>query len=211
VHRINTASGHPAVVAIELHSAPRGGAASVHALQQSLTELRTWDWAGATLAVEHCDAPTDTHVAAKGFLPLSSEIAAIDGQTGAGAPLGLALNWARCVLETRTAESVEAMMAMCGNRLCGFMFSGCSDAPAETVYGAWRDSHMPFAPTAPGSWLTLERMTHIVRLLAAEHGPTLLYTGVKVSLQPAELPTEARVQVNVDMLTLIRTELARSV
>jgi hypothetical protein len=208
VHRINTASGYAAVIAVELHSAPRGGAASGLALQQSLAELRAWDWAGAALVVEHCDATTDTHAAAKGFLPLMSEIAAVDSQTDPGAPLGLALNWARCVLETRTVESVVAMMAACGSRLRGFMFSGCSDAPAEGAYGAWRDSHMPFEPAAAGSWLTAERMSRVVRLLAENHLPTLLYTGVKVSLQPASTPLKTRAQVNIDMLLLIYKELS---
>ena len=64
------------VIAVEIHSAPNttkpGAAASTEAFAQSLTELLSWDWDGAELIVEHCDAPGQ-HPAAKGFLSLDDE------------------------------------------------------------------------------------------------------------------------------------------
>jgi hypothetical protein len=53
VHRLADAAGRPRVLAVEVHSAPRGGS-SAEALAESLREIAAWDWAGATVVVEHC-------------------------------------------------------------------------------------------------------------------------------------------------------------
>jgi hypothetical protein len=92
------AARYAAVVAVELHSAPTRGPAgvssSVASFRVSLGELSGWDWHGAALVVEHCDAWNADHAPAKGFLSLQDELAAIEGM-----PVGISINWARSVRE----------------------------------------------------------------------------------------------------------------
>ena len=65
------------VLAVQLHSAPNQmkGSSSSASLRKSLETLMEWDWQGARLIIEHCDAPGET--VSKGFLPLSHEIGAV--------------------------------------------------------------------------------------------------------------------------------------
>jgi hypothetical protein len=88
---VNAVAGRRAVIAVELHSAPAVGSAlagaassSPSSLSRSLSELVTWDWHGAAIALEHCDckllsADGTTFVApaAKGFLPFDDELAVV--------------------------------------------------------------------------------------------------------------------------------------
>jgi hypothetical protein len=56
--RLNERIGRSAVVALEIHSAPRadGQRASASALADSLKEISDWQWNGAQIVLEHCDA-----------------------------------------------------------------------------------------------------------------------------------------------------------
>ncbi|PNB45887.1 DUF4862 domain-containing protein, partial [Pseudomonas sp. GW456-12-10-14-LB2] len=73
--------GRPAVAAVAVHSAPRrdgsGPAASLAAFADSLTRLRSRDWRGAELLVEHCDAPAPGRAPEKGFLRIEDECVAL--------------------------------------------------------------------------------------------------------------------------------------
>ena len=57
------------------------------------------------MVLEHCDAPMP-HPASKGFLTLSAELEAVttanQKTAGAAKPVGITINWARSVLETRS-------------------------------------------------------------------------------------------------------------
>ena len=81
-------AGKGSAIAVQLHSAPSlgtpaavaaGVTSSVHALSRSLQEVLTWDWRGAAVAIEHCDAAHSdgSPPAAKGFLSLDEELAAL--------------------------------------------------------------------------------------------------------------------------------------
>jgi hypothetical protein len=104
---LNAACGRRVVDAIEIHSAPdqTRAASSVAALTASLAELVQWDWQGARVVIEHCDAHVPGQVASKGFLSLADEIAAIEAtNTRYGSDVGVVVNWGRSVLEARSAE-----------------------------------------------------------------------------------------------------------
>jgi len=150
VHRLNDAFGRAAVVAVELHSAPRvgDGGSTSHALAQSLTELASWDWAGARLVVEHCDTRVDGRAPAKGYLPLEDELSAIKAANAqAGSDVGVSVNWGRSVIEARAVDGAvrHVRQARDAGLLAGVVFSGC--AAADTRFGAaWADAHVPPAP-----------------------------------------------------------------
>lgn len=100
--------GRPRVAAIEVHSAPGPGLGSVDAFQESLAELLTWDFAGAELIVEHCDALVPGQVVSKGFWPIEEEIVAIraaletagtDAASQGTPRLGVGINWGRSAIE----------------------------------------------------------------------------------------------------------------
>ena len=221
------AGGRGAVAAVELQSAPTatasaaaasGASSSGAALQQSLAELRAWDWHGAELVVEHCDERAGV-APVKGFLPLAAEIAAVLGAqadvaaaatSAAPARLGVSINWARSVIETRDAaralEHIEA--ARGAGILRGLILSGCGvDAEgAETKYGAWLDAHMPLDEVASGSVLT--RAAAAAAVSAAARGGGLLFAGAKITLQPAAAASDARVAANAAFLKIVEAQLA---
>jgi len=140
--RLNDRKGRPVVRAIELHSAPRREGSSTEALVASLSEIASWDWQGAELLIEHCDAQIDGRKPEKGFLRLDEEIRAI---SAADAGFGLSINWGRSAIELRSAEGVAAQVAEAAESglLRGLMISGASDRTG--VLGrAWLDAHHPF-------------------------------------------------------------------
>jgi hypothetical protein len=211
VARLNQAAGRAAVIAVELHSAPsRGAAGGVgegEAFARSLAEIASWDWGGARLVVEHCDAHRPGHPQHKGFLSLADELAAIaSANATARAPIGVVVNWGRSVLETHEAGRAVAHVAAAAaaGALAGIMFSGTSGA--ETPYGVWQDTHMPHAPApgiahaAPGSLMT---EAEIARSLAAAAGARLDILGAKIAIRPAEAPVAARLGMVGDLLALI--------
>lgn len=211
IARLNAAMGRRSVVAVELHSAPsRGPAAgtgSRDAFARSLAEVASWDWFGARLAIEHCDAHRPGHPQHKGFLSFDDELAAIAGVNASGrAEIGLCVNWGRSVLETHDpATAVAHVEAACrAGLLAGIMFSGTSSA--DTPYGVWQDTHMPHAPAdglahaAAGSLMT---ETEISRCLAAARGSRRHFLGAKIAIRPPEATVETRLGMIADILKLI--------
>ena len=102
------------MIAVEIHSAPNRGAAkdvgnssSAASFAASLKELLSWDWQGAKLVVEHCDAYTQDHTPQKGFLGLDEEIEAVNIANSGGdrTRIGVCINWARSVIETRNTQT----------------------------------------------------------------------------------------------------------
>lgn len=189
VRQLNDAAGRQAVAAVHVFSSPRPGAhghgADVGALRESLAELAGYRWDGARLVLEHCDAAGGCGPGIKGFLRLEEEIAAT---LAAGAGTGLAVNWARSVIEERctTAPLRHARLAFDAGVLAGGILSGC--APAATAFGAaWDDVHLPPAPVEPLSLLTAARIREFDAALQQPGPPapgTPPYRGLKVSARP---------------------------
>lgn len=212
--RINHALGRPAVCGVAVHSGPGSsrGPTSASALQRSLVELAQWGWEGAALLVEHCDA-AGPHPPSKGFLSLEQELSALTGAVTAlaaqpaAAPLGLVLNWARSVLESRDAATPLAHIALASPHLRGFSFSGCSGQ--EGLYGAWQDTHMAHQPFAPGSLLTVQAIEECTRALRG--APHLAWVGSKTALRdsdPLALTPQRRAEVHQHLLGIVRRVLA---
>lgn len=202
VLRLNDWASRPAVLAVEIHSAPTR-TADPSAFTESLCEVASWDWGGALVTVEHCDAPQQAtqpaHEPQKGFLSLADEIAAVRAAAD-GRKVGVTINWARSAIEGRDARTVQRHLHLAteAGLLAGLMFSGCADT--DTAFGpAWLDAHLP--PTAGDdpdfadldalagpSLLTPSRVRE--SLVAAGSG--LLFTGLKIGLRPETLDTAAR-------------------
>lgn len=138
--RLADESGRARVAAIEVHSAPGPEAGSVGALTESLTELLSWDLAGAEIVLEHCDAFVAGQPAEKGFLTIEQEISAIENALAAdgGASqsrLGVGINWGRSAIEGRSAATpAEHIRAAAeAGLLRSIIFSGA--AGTETPWG----------------------------------------------------------------------------
>jgi hypothetical protein len=203
---LNTHFGQPVVHCVELHSAPRQGVpgvtASGGALAESLREVRGWDWHGAALAVEHCDAYVPGQPPQKGFLGIEAELDALAATQDSRTPAGMVINWGRSAIEGRSAETPRAHLRAAKARrlLSGFMLSGaCAEDP---VYGNWQDTHAPFAPAfglkhgAEHSLLTVERAQACLR----EAGSALEVLGLKIQPLPPGVPLETRVAFLKDAL-----------
>ncbi|TBR22338.1 DUF4862 family protein [bacterium] len=183
VERVNACLGRPAVRAVEVHSAPRP-APSWERLAESLTELRHWDWHGAALLVEHCDAARPEGGHDKGFLPLDAEVEAVLESSGP-TPTACSLNWGRSALEGRSAATPLEHIARLqeAGLYGGMVFSGVT--PKHPDYGAWKDSHAPFSTACPASLLTPEAAAAALAL----GEPPLI--GLKVQPLPASLAVVA--------------------
>ncbi len=208
VGRINAAAGRNAVIAVEVQSAPTQGGegkGSAGAFGESLAEIAGWDWQGARIVIEHCDAYRAGHPPIKGFLTLDGELKAIAAANkSARKPIGISINWGRSVLETYKAETAvqHIKQARDAGALSGLMFSGASGA--QTPYGAWADAHMPHAAApglshaAEGSLLT---ETEIKASLAA--AGTLDFVGAKIGIRPPEATVATRLGLIGDLIKLI--------
>jgi hypothetical protein len=196
VQRLNEALGRPAVLAVEIHSAPRPAAGvepQSDALRRSLDEVRDWDWGGAVLSVEHCDAHIAGQPPEKGFLDLDAEIAAIRASAGDTA-VGVAVNWGRSAIEARDPQAPRRHLQRARDQgvLNGLIFSGA--AMGDALYGDWADRHAPFAAGEDDRHrlLTAARAREC---LGAVEGMTLRFLGFKIQPLPKELSIPERVGV----------------
>merc|ERR1712166_67092 len=157
------------VLAVLIHSAPNntkeGSKGSTESFVESLKELMSWDWEGAKLVVEHCDAPPEGVAASKGFLPISDEIAAIQKANADGA-------------NKHTKQAAEAGV------LSGVIFSGCTP-DADSPYGPWKDCHMPHTMSeqsphgAATSLMSNEAINQTIKAAGGASG--LLFCGAKIT------------------------------
>jgi hypothetical protein len=152
-------SGH-AVEAVVLHTAPRHYSAP-SSLSASLNEIAAWDWKGAKVVIEHCDANSSNRSPEKGFLPIEDELQVIESLRSEGQNIGMMINWARSVIETGLPETAEQHIKLATqiDALEAVMFSGCS--PELTEYGYhWIDAHLPPSELhpAPGTLLNADEM-----------------------------------------------------
>lgn len=187
VQEINDRIGKPAVVGIEIHSAPRGERASPEALRKSLEELVSWDFDGAQLILEHCDAWHPDGQFSKGFLSLQTELSTLKDL-----PIGIGLNWGRSVLEGRRVETIHRHLELADIKLASLFFSGT--AIADPLYGNWQDNHAairldsnePWEST--GSLLTQESMEDCKEFIKNPQ----VKLGLKVQPFPTNLTIEQR-------------------
>lgn len=173
-----------AVTVVALHTAPQGRGDRAP-LSASLAEIAAWDWAGAELVVEHCDAAVPGQAWEKGFLPLEDELAAI---LDADVPVELWLNWGRSVIETRDPDAVTRQISAAAGsgRLAGLTFSGA--AAVGGPYGpAWEDRHLPLAAADPAAMSLLDPV-HVEAALAA--AGLVERVGLKVSRRQSAVTAE---------------------
>lgn len=175
------------IVAVEVHSAP-SRRADASAFLDSLGEIVGWEWCGAALAVEHCDAARVGRRPEKGFLSLEEELDVVrrirDG--GASTHVGLSINWGRSVIDERNVHGAvdQIAIARSADLLDGLMFSGAVDKDSD--FGpAWTDAHAPlrFAGGSSGERYSLLTNGELVDSLHAA-GDGLRFDGVKVSVRP---------------------------
>lgn len=211
--KLNQYSGRQAVKAIMIQTAParNNAGASPEALALSLATMLQWDWQGARILIEHCDAYLPPQQPSKGFLSLTDEIAVVKQLNimipATLQPLGIVINWGRSVFETRRVEgAIEHIQAVQqAGLLCGLMFSGVSDKNSE--YGAWRDSHQPVQSSLqiqhgePGSWMT-EQAIH--QCLAVCHDADALpVLGAKIGIRPLTATVTERLGYVRDTLSVL--------
>lgn len=173
--------GRPAAAAVSVHSGP-SGKKSLEGFADSLAAMARWDWSGAALLVEHCDAN-----AAKKFLRIEDECAAI-GRL----PYRLLINWGRSALETRSAQGPldHIRRAREADLLGGLFFSG--------VTPEWKDDHAPFASSRPDSLLTAGAAR-----AALKAAGDVAIIGIKIQPLPASLGTDARLAMIADALSAL--------
>lgn len=183
---------------------------SASALQASLQEMLAWDWQGAKLVIEHCDALVDGQTPAKGFLSLNDEITAVNKiNETANVPVGIVVNWGRSVIETRSVDgAVDHINTLRShNLLSGLMFSGVSDQ--DTEYGKWKDSHMPPAPNqliqygALKSLMTQQEMQRCLHASSININATDAIVGIKLGIRPRETGVEDRIAYIRDALAAL--------
>jgi hypothetical protein len=183
VMRLNDARGRRVTRAVELHAGPRGNLSSAASLARSLSDLADWNWDGAELVLEHCDALVPGHAPEKGFLRLADELEAVRRSR---ADVGIGINWGRSALELRDPERVvdHIESARDAGKLRALVFSGAS---AEAGYAAkpWSDVHNMFRRSPahphgdPVSLLTGERAR-----AALQAAPPGVWLGVKLWWPP---------------------------
>lgn len=201
VEKLHRVLGRRAVRAVMVHSAPRlgsGAGSSLEGFAASLTDLRGRDWQGASLLVEHCDTALPGRTPDKGFLRIEDDVIAVKMSSGA-TPAGVAINWGRSALETRSAEGplIHLARASQAQILGGLFFSGVT--PSDPEYGEWRDSHAPFSTACPNSLLTPAAAR--AALAAAPACPLI---GLKLQTKPASLSVPRRLAVIADGLDAMR-------
>ncbi|MBW4095036.1 MAG: DUF4862 family protein [Acidobacteria bacterium] len=195
VARVSEALGRKVVRAVELHSAPpAGNGSSASHLRKSLQEIAGWDWCGAELLLEHCDAAVPGVPGSKEFLPISEEIEVLT-QLRSQLPtqLGMVINWGRSAIEGRSAQTAvdHIAAAKAAGVLRGVMFSGCSDQ--DGAWGpAWSDVHLPPALVAGPSETSLLTLEAINAAIQAIGNPAELSVfGLKISPPPGSSLAES--------------------
>ena len=190
------------VEAVELHSAPYPGA-SAPMFRESLKEILDWDWGSTQVLVEHCDAPRASGRPEKGFLSFTEEVDLLQLLHSQGDHrVGLVVNWARSVIETRNPGTAAEHIAQAraAGVLAGVMFSGCS--PEATDFGhPWIDAHLPPVEVDGAPTTSLLDSGHIARCLAAA-GPVPIL-GFKIGLPPIGLAVSQRVDRLRQMCDLV--------
>ncbi|WP_159624897.1 DUF4862 family protein [Actinomyces sp. zg296] len=211
VEALREAAGRDVVAAVEIHSAPSGEpgvAHSAEAFGESLSRIVDYDWGGALLLVEHCDAFVAPDLGEKRLLGIDEELEVLRVLNHPRARMSL--NWGRSALEARDAATAleHVRLARAAGVLEGVMFSGAG--PADTRYAkAWMDGHLPLDVDEPGSVMGAEdvRACSLAALEPIE-GPEgaiapASYLGAKCQV-PAEATPEQRLSFLTHILDATR-------
>ncbi|WP_426518735.1 DUF4862 family protein [Diaminobutyricibacter sp. McL0618] len=187
--RLGDIIGPGRIAGVSIVSSPRRSSCTetvgTARLADSMAEVLSWDWSGSRVILEHCDALTEAHRPAKGYLPLADEVRAVtwaNTRVDRGATIGI--NWGRSAIEGRAPGAVlDHLGAAIEAGLLGeLIFSGCAAEP--TRYGdAWADAHAPSWSEDPLSLLTPDSIADCFELLSQVSDPVL--TGLKVSSPPS--------------------------
>ena len=209
VARFNDRLGLPAVRTVTLVSAPtRDPMAPVGraraAFAESLAELGSRDWGGASLVVEHCDAAVAGQVSAKGFLHLADELDVLAELPAT--PARAVINWGRSAIERRdpAAATVHAGLARDRGLLAGVVLSGCASTTSAWG-GPWADTHLPPLGVWPAggaaheSLMSGPRMTDFLRAAGLD-----ARVSVKLSVRPRDAGHQARARFVAAALDEVR-------
>ena len=191
VQELADRTGRSVMKYIQLHSAPTRAAHS-DAFARSLDEIATWNWSGARIVIEHCDAPREDHEPERGFLELADECT-----IAAEHDVKVHINWGRSCLENRDAATPLQHITLARDKgvLAGVMFSGAGDK--DTQYGyPWVDGHLPAYPDEPTSWMTPDQVRQCTQAALGTPG---VYFGAKVCV-----PSESSLNERLAMLKNIR-------
>jgi hypothetical protein len=213
IAKLNAAYGYSVVDAIQVQTSPSRAVASSspEALKLSLETMLQWDWQGARIVIEHCDAFIVGQKPSKGFLTLSEEIAVLEAiNSQRASSLGIVINWGRSAIEARNSQGAidHIIQAKENGLLIGLMFSGACDQTTTTgpwQEEAWKDSHRPPALStttlgAIASLMTAEKM-HAC-MLAADY-KNLPILGIKIGIRPIDAPLEERLSIIRDSLAIL--------
>ena len=212
VRKLNNHLGKEAVLAVHITSSPSNTmnnvTGSVDRFLESLLEIASWDWCGAKIVMEHCDAYSERFKPQKGFLPLDDEIDSVSrANEKTNTNMGITINWARSVIEKRNVlGAVEHISEVArSGMLSGIMFSGVTDIK-DHKYGQWEDTHMPPARAfdveyyEDGSLMTVE---NIEASLMACDMKTLDYIGIKLQAIPKDALIVRRIGINRDAMKIL--------
>lgn len=189
------------VEAVALHSAPpRRGSPSAFA--ESLEEILAWDWSGTSLVVEHCDAPRPGRNPEKGFLPIQAEVDVVRSLKDRGYRVGMLVNWARSVIETREIQTAAEHITYAREAgvLSGLMFSGCSAEATEFGY-PWIDAHLPAIEVEGAPASSMLNTREIARCLQA--AGELPIMGFKIGLPQDAVSAAERASLLRQMCALV--------
>lgn len=212
VKKINDFFGEKKVLNIILATAPSLKVPHTHSstksLIKSLEELITFDWQDAGLIIEHCDSGREVN-SVKGFLSLDEEIKAIKYiNKKYNQSLGITINWARSVLETKNINMPQKHIKVLNQLglLKGVMFSGTSSHSVD--YGNWTDLHLPMAKEKGINYYeesSLMTANEIKKTLLCCNLEQLDYIGIKVLSMPIDGSSmKRRIGINMDTLKILR-------
>ena len=203
--KLNHIFNRKIVKAIHFHSLPRNDdvnrLGNKAALKQSLYDIQKFNWHGAELNLEHCDAYIPNQLADKGFLLLKDELEVLSEVGG----YGIVLNWARSAIEGRSVMTPLRHIELTQHAalLRGFFFSGCTDNP-ESDYGCWKDTHIP-----PKNFIESEYLRNESLLGAKEIKQVLnvldreIYYGIKILDQAKLKKLTQSIGLNIDTIRAI--------
>lgn len=210
LHETNHRYGRKSFLAVQIATAPSmfisGVSSSLNSFMKSIEELLSWDWGGARLVIEHCDALIVGQPKRKGFFTLDKEIDAFKSLSTDN-DVGVMINWARSAIEGRSPDKpIEHLKSLSENNLLsGLIFSGVSSNDHQ--YGAWEDYHMPFAQSydveffEENSLLSLSNIKKTLNIVDVEK---LNYLGIKLLSMPLDNSSiQRRVGINRDAISIL--------
>jgi len=173
IAKLNAHAGKEVVRAIQIHTSPNKAKAgsSKESLTKSLIEMLSWDWQGAKLVIEHCDAYVEGQDPSKGFLKIEDEIdACLKAKIETGKSVGITINWGRSAIEARSASGVIKHIQAA--KAAGLL-SGLTHMPPQALSAKGAGE--------PASLLTADIMKECIKIAEPE---SLLYANMRKGARP---------------------------